>query len=297
MITTTLFLFGGVAELDEKEPPSPKAEFWMAIMGPILSVALGLGFRALAVWGDATAWPIPLVGVIAYLGAINLILAGFNLIPAFPLDGGRVLRAILWSRKKDVFWATKISSRLGSFFGWFLIVIGAIGMLRGNFIGGMWWILIGLFLKDAAYLSFENLLVQDLLKGVPIRRFMSENPVVLSPFDSIQQWVDTYVSTHHKLFPVLENSRLIGCVFIEDLRKIPKADWSHRSVREILRPCSAENTVDATMDARKILTVLRDKSRLMVTEGDRLVGIVSLKDVLKYISAKKEIDAYIKEAA
>jgi Zn-dependent protease len=145
----TLFIFGGMAEMTD-EPTSPRAEFMMAVVGPLSSLAIAFGFYLLLVAGKQTGWPQPVNGILGYLALINGLLAAFNTIPAFPLDGGRILRSILWGWKKNIRWATKLSSRIGKGFGILLIVFGFFNVLRGNFIGGMWWFLIGMFIQGAA---------------------------------------------------------------------------------------------------------------------------------------------------
>ena len=150
----TLFLFGGVAEM-EKEPPSPKAEFLMAIAGPISSFLLAYVFWQIEMAGMSRGWPVPVVGVAGTMALINFSVAVFNLVPAFPLDGGRVLRAALWQRKGDLRSATLISSQIGRGFGLVLILLGVFSFVRGNLIGGMWWFLIGMFLRGAASASYQ----------------------------------------------------------------------------------------------------------------------------------------------
>ena len=137
----TLFIFGGVAEMHE-EPASPKAELWMAVAGPLSSILLALIFYLASLAGKAGALPLPVTGVISYLALINGILAGFNLLPAFPLDGGRILRAILWMRSGSLRLATRIASGIGSGFGTLLIILGVFSVLFGSFIGGIWWFMI-----------------------------------------------------------------------------------------------------------------------------------------------------------
>lgn len=156
----TLFIFGGVAEMAE-EPESPKAEFLMAIAGPISSVVLATGLLFLHMAGKHAVWSEPVNGVLWYLWFINYALAGFNLLPAFPLDGGRVLRSILWAIKGNLLWATKIASRLGSGFGLFLIVMGLFCLIIiGDFIGGIWFGLIGMFIRNASQMSYKQLLTR-----------------------------------------------------------------------------------------------------------------------------------------
>ncbi|MFQ5799880.1 MAG: site-2 protease family protein, partial [Bacteroidota bacterium] len=160
----TLFIFGGVAEMAD-EPESPKAEFLMAIAGPISSVVLATGLLFLYVVGKHAAWSEPINGVLWYLWFINYVLAGFNLLPAFPLDGGRVLRSILWAIKGNLRWATRIASRLGSGFGLFLIIMGAINVFKGSVPGGIWLFLIGMFIRNASQMSYRQLLMRRSLAG------------------------------------------------------------------------------------------------------------------------------------
>jgi Zn-dependent protease/CBS domain-containing protein len=289
----TLFLFGGVAEMGE-EPPNPKAEFVMAIMGPISSIVIGIIFYAIYVLGRQSAWSEPINGVVYYLAYINGLLALFNLVPAFPLDGGRVLRSILWGLKKNLRWATRISSRIGAGFGILLIVLGAFQFLRGNFIGGMWWFLIGMFLRGAAKMSYEQLLLRKALEGEPVKRFMKTDPVTVTPSLSVEQLVEDYIYKHHyKMFPVVEDTdRLIGCVTTKQVKEIPREEWGQRRVGDIATQCSVENTIDPQVDAMKALSIMSKTgtSRLMVTEKNRLLGVIALKDLLKFFALKVELE-------
>jgi len=288
----TLFIFGGVAEMGE-EPPNPKAEFMMAIVGPLSSIALAVVFYAIYLLGRGDVLTPPVRGVIAYLAMINGILAGFNLVPAFPLDGGRVLRSILWGIKKNLNWATKISSQIGWGFGILLIVLGFFNVLRGDFIGGMWWFLIGMFLQTAAKASYQRLVTKDVLEGEPITRFMKTHPVTVSPSISIEELVNNYVYEYHfKMFPVVtDGNRLKGCITTKQIKKIPREQWPQQTIGEILEECSPENTVQTNVRAADALAQMgrSGNSRLMVVEGDTLVGIIALKDMLDFISLKSEL--------
>jgi Zn-dependent protease/CBS domain-containing protein len=289
----TLFIFGGVAEMGE-EPPTPKAEFMMAIIGPISSIVIGIVFYGIYFVGRQNGWSEPINGVVQYLAFINGLLAAFNLIPAFPLDGGRVLRSILWGLKKNLRSATRISSKIGSAFGIFLIILGAFQFLRGNFIGGMWWFLIGMFLRGAAKTSYQQLLLRKALEGEPVKRFMKTDPVTVTPSLSVAQLVEDYIyKYHYKMFPIVEDTdRLVGCVTTKQVKEIPREEWNHRKLGEIAARCSAENTIGPQVDAMKALSIMSKTgvSRLMVTEGDRLLGIVALKDLLKFFALKVELE-------
>jgi Zn-dependent protease/CBS domain-containing protein len=288
----TLFIFGGVAEMDQ-EPPSPKAEFFMAVVGPMSSFFLA----ALFYWGYAAGmqqrWPAMATGILMYLAAINGLLGLFNLVPAFPLDGGRILRSILWKAKGNLRWGTKVSSWIGSGFGILLIVLGVYSFLTGNFIGGLWWFLIGLFLRNAASMSYQQLLIRRALEGEKVQRFMSENPVTVPPSLSIEDLVEHYIyKYHYKMFPVVEGGKLVGCMTTKQVKEVPREQWGLKRVGDLLSTCSPENTISPDADAVKALSRMsRNRaSRLMVTEDNRLVGVISLKDMLSFISSKVELE-------
>lgn len=288
----TLFVFGGVAQM-EKEPPTPAAEFWMAIAGPIASVLIGMFMALAALGGQSLGWPIWLVGPLSYLGTINFILAIFNLIPAFPLDGGRVLRSALWQWKRNLNYATRISSSIGAGFGVVLIVFGVLNFIGGSFIAGMWWFLIGMFLKNAAQQSYQQLLIRRALEGEPISRFMSSDVRTVPPDASLIEFVENYVYRyHHKMFPVLGNGHVQGCVSTQRLKNVPRDEWATRTVGEILDPCSEENVTAPDADAMNTLMKMNRSgtSRLMVVDHGRLEGIISLKDLMKFLSLKLDIE-------
>ena len=288
----TLFLFGGVAQMGD-EPGDAKTEFRMAIAGPIASVVIGCVFYAIYLAGG-TAWSVPVGGVIAYLAWINWILAAFNLIPAFPLDGGRVLRSALWHWKGDLPGATRIASAIGSGFGMVLIILAVWQLFVGSFINAMWYFLLGLFLRNAAEQSYRQLVVRKTLEGEPVRRFMNANPVTVSPDLSIEDLVENYIYTKHfKMFPVVADSqRLAGCVTTSAVKSVPRAEWRSHSVREVLQPCTPQNTIGPDADAVQALAQLgkTGQSRLMVVDRDRLLGVLALKDLMGFLTAKLDLE-------
>jgi Zn-dependent protease/CBS domain-containing protein len=289
----TLFIFGGMAEMSE-EPKSAKAEFMMAVAGPISSVLIGLAFYALLVLGEEAGWSTPASGILAYLAWINVILAGFNLLPAFPLDGGRVLRSILWGVKKNLRWATRVSSGVGSLFGFAMIFLGFLNFFRGNFIGGLWWFLVGMFLQSAAKMSYRQLLTRKALEGETVRRFMKEDPVIVPSSTTVDQLVEDYIYRYHfKMFPVVESSgRLLGCITTKDVKALPKEEWREKSVGEIVASCTEANTIRSGEDAVKALSRMsqNNMSRLMVVDNGHLAGVITLKDMLKFLSLKVELE-------
>lgn len=289
----TLFIFGGVAELD-REPPTAKAEFWVAIAGPIMSVLISV--IAIALWwvtGRAGAPP-AIVAILGYLGWINMLLVAFNMIPAFPLDGGRVLRSILWAIRGNLRWATKVTSTIGAAFGLVLIGLGLLAMLNGYLYNGLWTALIGMFLRGAASASYQQLLVRRALEGESVSRLMSTDPVTAPPDVTLREFVEDYVYQHHfKMFPIVEDDgRLLGCLSIDRVKKVPRDEWDTTTVRHVTDPCSGGNSIEPEADAMQALSRMQRLrvSRLMVVEDDRVVGIFSIRDVMKLMELRVELD-------
>jgi len=295
----TLFIFGGVAEMDD-EPERPKVEFLMAIAGPISSLLLGAGFYLAFLLGGRSGWPQPINGVIGYLSLINFFLAAFNLIPAFPLDGGRVLRSLLWGWKKDIQWATRIASMLGSGFGLLLLFLGGVNLLQGNGVGGIWQFLIGLFLRNAAKMSYQQVVMRKTLGGEPVGRLMRPDPIAVSPFTSLERLVEDYLYRYHfKTFPVVQDGKLVGCIDLEQIKALPRPEWGRLQVGDLMKRCPPEKMISPDLDAMQALSKMNREhvSRLWVAEGDRLVGMVSLKDLLRFLSIRAELNQSDRRAA
>ena len=288
----TLFLFGGIAEMGD-EPPSPKAELLMAAAGPAASVVLCGVFLGASLISGAAGGPMAVTGVLRWIGYINGVLVVFNLIPGFPLDGGRVLRAILWRWKGDLRGATRTASRVGAVFGAVLIGLGIVNLLLLNPIGGLWWILIGMFIRGAAKMGYQQVLVRQALQGEPVRRFMNPQPVTVPPSISVDELVSNFVyHYHYKMFPVVEDGRLAGCVTTRQIKQVPRAQWTRRAVGELAVGCSPENTIAPDADAVAALSQMNQHhvSRLMVVSDGRLEGVLSLKDLLRFLSLKLELE-------
>lgn len=286
----TLFIFGGVAEM-EKEPPSAQAEFLVAIAGPIASVLVGVAtFGLSSVFSNALGASTAL----SFIAGLNFLLVVFNMIPAFPLDGGRVLRSVLWHFRQDLPWATKVTSSIGSAFGFVLIGVGLYRLVFGrDFIGGLWSFMIGMFLRNAAQMSYRQLMMRRGLEGEPVARFMITDPVTVSRSIPVSDLVESYIYKHHfKMFPVVDDGRLLGCVNTRAVKELPQAEWARQSVGSIIEPCSPDNTVSPNDDAMKALAKMSRSgaSRLMVVDGERLMGILALKDLLKFLALKIELE-------
>lgn len=289
----TLFIFGGVAEM-EQEPESPKAEFLMAIVGPLSSAFLSAICYAIAALGVTSGWPVQVTGILYYLALINALLAVFNLLPGFPLDGGRVLRSALWAVKGNLRAATRIASQIGAGMGTLIFVLGILNVLGGkNIVGGIWWILIGMFLRNASRTSYQQVLARKAFEGESVRRFMEAEPVTVPASITVASLVEDYIYRHHfKMFPVVQEGRLAGCVSTSEVKEVPRERWDRVTVGDIAHVCTADNTVGADEDAMRAIAMMTrtGSSRLLVVDGDRLVGIVSLKDMLKFLALKLDLE-------
>lgn len=288
----TLFIFGGVAEMNE-EPVSPKAEFMMAAVGPLSSLTIAVILYSIYRITQGLT-PEPIQGVIGYLAWINGVLALFNLAPAYPLDGGRMLRSFLWERRNNLQAATRISSKIGSGFGVALIVLGFFNIFNNYFIGGMWWVLIGMFLYSSARMSYQQLLVRKALEGEALERFMKSDPITVPPSISLEKLIDDYVYRYHyKMFPVVDDDKLTGCVTTRQIKEVDRESWDQTKVGDIAENCTDDNTISPETDAVKALQKMHrtGSSRLMVVQGnDRLVGIIALKDIMNWLSFKMELE-------
>ena len=288
----TLFIFGGVAEMTE-EPKSPIAEFMMAIAGPIMSVALALLFYLLSAASLSALDAPALTAVLDYLALINLVLAIFNMVPAFPLDGGRVFRSMMWMWTGSLSRATRISSSLGRIFAGAFMALGLLNLVAGNTIGGIWLMLIGFFVYNAAGSSRMQLAAGTLLKGVPLARVMTANPVSVPADGTIKTLVEDYFYRHHhRFFPVIEGDRLVGCIEVSQVRDIDRKAWASTRVRDVMTPLAAANTLDLEQDALQALQLMRTRpaTHYLVAHAGKLAGIATPKDIMSYLAIHLELE-------
>jgi Zn-dependent protease len=287
----TLFVFGGVAEM-EGEPATAGAELRMAAAGPAASVALALlGFGLAAVARDI--WPEPVLVVLRYFALLNAVLAGFNLVPGFPLDGGRILRAALWKRTGDLQGATRVASRIGSGFGVVLLSVGVLGLLTGALMTGLWWILIGLFVRTAATQSYTQVRVRYLLQGQTVRDFTGPVPASVPLGVSVAEFLQRYALRHGAgLLPVSDDGRLVGSLSASRVMGVPRPAWEQERIDRYVEPGGPETVVAPETDAMQALTLMTraGRPRLLVVDGGRLLGTISQRDVLDYCSAAMELD-------
>jgi Zn-dependent protease/CBS domain-containing protein len=289
----TLFLFGGVAEMSG-EPKAPAHEFLMAIAGPIVSAVLALAFWGLANGGDRAGWSDPAVLLFLQLAWINGAVLLFNLVPAFPLDGGRVFRSMLWGITGNLRKATYWASLVGRGFAWFLIIVAVFRFFSPQPLSGLWLGLIGWFLHQAAVGSYQQVLIREALQGEPVRRFMNPTPIVVSPDLKLAQWVYDYVFRyHHKMYPVTSDGHIEGVINTAVLSRVPREEWEGHTIAELMRRDLRDMTVTPETDAVRALEKIQRSgvSRLLVVEGDRLAGIVSLKDLLRFLQLKLDLES------
>ncbi len=288
----TLFIFGGVSNLEE-EPRTPGVELATAIVGPLASLVLALVLWGVFALGTSSGWGLPVLGVLAYLRTVNLALAAFNLIPAFPLDGGRVLRAALWKWGGSLRRATRVAAGIGQGFGILLAGFGVLEVfLTTSLLTPLWWVLIGLFISSAARQSWQAVAVRETLRGEPVRHLMATDVVAVAPDTTVERLVDEYVYRHRfTRLPVVENGLFRGCVSTEQVKEIPREEWSRRTVGELLRPC-ADWTIGGDADAAEALARMQrlQVSRLMVVEDGRLAGTVSMRDMVRFSALKRELE-------
>jgi Zn-dependent protease/CBS domain-containing protein len=303
----TLFLFGGVSNI-QQEPKSPRAEFLMAIVGPFTSIVLGIVFLLAA--GAAGGLPPnaatdpsaalagldPITTILLWLGPVNILLGLFNLIPGFPLDGGRVLRAALWAVTGSFRTATRWASGVGQVVAWLLILTGIatifgvqVPFFGSGFVGGLWLAFIGWFLSSAAIQSEQQLILHDVLEGVPASRLMRSNVPTVPPTISVAELVHHYVmGTDERAFPVMDGDRLVGLITLEDIRKVAREAWDTTSANAIMTPAEELTSVTPQTDAAEALDKLqqRDVRQLPVVSEGHLVGMVRRRDIMRWLQLR-----------
>lgn len=285
----TLFVFGGVAQIGG-EPPSAKAEFGIAIAGPIVSLALGLAFYgAQSLLGAAP----PLLGMAEYLTYINLAVALFNLIPGYPLDGGRVLRAILWAVMRDLRRATVIAANVGRGFGMLFIFLGVWELLGGN-LGGLWLAFIGWFLESAARAQILQTTFQDLLAGHTVSQAMGARCPAVAEELTLQELVDEHVlGRGERCFLVNRGERTVGLMTVHQITAVPRAEWPAVTAARVMLPLEQSRRVgpDSELSAALQLMDRDGVNQLPVIAGGRVLGMLSREDVISYLQTLRQLRA------
>ncbi len=285
----TLFIFGGMAEIGG-DPDKPRKEFLIAFVGPLTSIALSLVAGA-AWWLLRDSSP-SFASLFRYLGLINLALAAFNLIPGFPLDGGRILRALIWGLTNNFRLATRVASFSGKVVAVLLIFWGIRLIFSGFALNGVWTIFIGWFLYNAALSSYRHLMIKDALSDVRVKSLMITDFQTVSEEMSVQQLVDDYMLRHRdRGFLVTRDGQLRGIVCLHDVKKISREQWPTTAVRDIMVPHDQLENVSPSDDAGVALEKLTARSihQVPVVEANRVMGILRRNDVLEYIQLHTEL--------
>jgi Zn-dependent protease/CBS domain-containing protein len=285
----TLFIFGGVAQL-EKDPKDGRAEFWMAAAGPGVSLVLAGVFYACA--------HLPFVGpsgaaVAKYLALINLILAVFNLVPAFPMDGGRLLRGALWGPLGKAR-ATRIASTAGTFFAFLLIFIGVFSLTRGDALGGLWYILIGWFIKDASTASYQQVRLDEVLRGVTVRDAMVDAVVTVPSDGSVAEAArEQFMRTGYGGYPVTRGEAVVGLLCLKDVLKLSAEEREATSVQGAMRPLTDAIVIepDAPLPVAIARMAQAGTARLLVMHGDELVGLLTMSGVIRRLKVREVLAA------
>jgi Zn-dependent protease len=303
----TLFLLGGVANI-EREPPTPKTEFLVAAAGPAVSLLIGGAMTAVAAGslafggssgaGSMTSQLSPASTLLFWLGSINIILAIFNMIPGFPLDGGRVLRSILWAVTKNLRLATRLASWIGQAIAWIMIIAGmtmAFGvqlpLLGTGMMSGLWLVFIGWFLNNASSQSYQQVALQDILERVPVERLMKTDLPTVEPGWLISDFIRTHGGNNQEqsAFPVLHDNTLVGMVTLEDTGRVPRERWHAISISQIMTPTPRLVTVSPEEDAASAMEKLiqRDVRQLAVVCPDfEFLGLLRRRDILQWLQSR-----------
>ncbi len=278
----TLWLFGGVARFKGMFETAG-AEFRIAIAGPLVSLALGLGFALVAA---LTRFSQPVDGVAAWLGYMNLLLLAFNLLPALPLDGGRVLRAALWQARDDFAWATATAANVGRGFGFAMILGGTLLFVSTGTFSGVWLAFIGWFLLGAAAAEAQYIAARQALDGVQVRDLMISGPVTARAGETLGEFMDeTAGVTRHTVYPVLAGEEVKGLLALSSVAASPRSEWERRRVADVMLPLTGVTVVREDEPAFDAVTELSSSpvQRALVMDDGHLLGIVSMSDFARFL--------------
>lgn len=282
----TLFLFGGVAEL-KAEPQSARAEFWIALAGPAMSLALAFGFWVLAKVAELALITTPVTVVLSYLALINLVLAIFNMVPAFPLDGGRVLRAFLWHRDGDMLKATETAAKSGAIFAYMLMGLGLLSLFQGLVVAGIWQLLIGGFVLFASRNSYQSQLMRATFEGKTVEDLMTKDPVCVDPETTLAELVNRIMLQYRISFvPVVDGQVLLGHIDTTVLRGIDSENWANTHVGDVFAALERAVAVRPDLPVQDLMSQIAKTGRrkFLVAENHRLLGVITLADLTGYLN-------------
>jgi Zn-dependent protease/predicted transcriptional regulator len=286
----TLFIFGGVSKT-RGEARTAGDEFWIAIVGPVTSLVIGVILWIVGALGLRNGWSVPVAGSALYLGILNVALGVFNLVPGFPLDGGRVLRSIIWKVTGDMTRATYYASLVGQIIGYALIVLGVIEAFAVNLIGGIWLAVIGWFLRNAASMSYRQHLLQGVLEHVRAEEAMTPNPTTVAPDLTLKEVMDDhFLRERYHAYPVVQDEHPVGLITLEQVRQVPSDQWSARHVGDIMAPAPDGLTVAPDEPMTRVLEKMESSGmeRVLVTREDHLEGIITVADLTVWLRRAQE---------
>ena len=285
----TLFIFGGVSQITD-EPKQPKDEFRIALAGPLTSLVIGGIFWA--VWFSLRNTNEFVTAIAFWLGWINISLAGFNLIPGFPLDGGRVLRSILWWRSQNLRTATRTASNIGRGVGYLFIFGGIWLIFWGNWFNGLWLAFIGWFLENAAVGSYRQLALRDMLQGHTVSEIMTRDCLTVSPKLTLEQLVNEHILTSgRRCFPVVTDGRVLGLITVHNITAVPRTQWNTKMVDEVMTPFDNLKWVQPNENLSSVLQLLAedDINQVPVVEGRSIVGMISRDNLISFVNVRGEL--------
>lgn len=291
----TLFALGGVAQI-EKESANAKTEFWMAIVGPITSAAIGflcLGLAWAAGWTVSTEPATPIMSILVWLGYINIALAIFNMIPGFPMDGGRVLRAILWWITGNAARATRGASVTGQVIAFGFIILGLFSFFSGAGFGGLWIAFIGWFLLNAARATYAQVEVTEGLRGVKVGDLMARDCPVTDSRTNLQDLLEEHLlKSGRRCYMVLENDEPVGMITPHEIKSVERRLWAFKTVSDVMKPIEELHTVTPETPAGEALEIIgrEDVNQLPVISEGRLAGIISRDRILRFLLTRQELD-------
>jgi Zn-dependent protease/predicted transcriptional regulator len=288
----TLFFFGGVSEMSE-EPEDPGLEVRMAAAGPLMSFLIAGVAGALWYMAEAVKAPVPVVATLGYAALINGVLGVFNLLPAFPLDGGRVFRGSLWKRSNNLIRATRTATRVSEGLSLLMMFGGFLLIMFNDFVDGIWIIVLGWFIKSGAETSLKQTLVGEALTGISVGDIMTRDVMSVPPEITVQQLVSDYLLVHrHGGYPVLKDGNVLGLITLQCVRAVPKEKRDFETVQQAMIPSERTILVKPSMSALDAMQKMaRNKvGRVLVVEDGRLVGIATREDVVRTIQTRHELE-------
>lgn len=288
----TLFFFGGVSEITE-EPQDPGLEVRMAAAGPLMSFLIAAVLGALWYVGELVKAPVPIIATLGYAALINGLLGAFNLLPAFPLDGGRVFRGSIWKHSNNLVSATRTATRVSEGFSLLMILGGLILIMFGDFIDGIWTMVLGWFIKSGAETSLKQTLVGEALTGVPVADIMTKNVLTVPPEITVEQLVsDYFLVYHHGGYPVVKDGQVLGLITLQCVRNVPQEKREYETVQQAMIPCERAVVVKSSANALDAMqNMARNKvGRVLVVDDGRLVGIATREDIVRTIQTRQDLE-------